>query len=101
MQMRNARVRNAKLSMSLGLDMESSRGSLSKELFLFLFEPRTSSMKLTKILDGMVSSSINFVDLEPSLSGFEVHRVTGRFKSTMIRKTEYWGLVGYFWQWRD
>ena len=47
MQMRNARVRTAKLNMSLRLDMESSRGSLTKELFMF--EPRTSSMKLTKI----------------------------------------------------
>jgi hypothetical protein len=35
MQMRSARVRNAKLNKSLRLDMESSRGSLSKELFLF------------------------------------------------------------------
>jgi hypothetical protein len=60
-------VRNTKLNMSLGLDIESSRGSLTKDLFLF--EPRTSSMKLTKMLDDMVSSSINFVDLEPSLNG--------------------------------
>jgi hypothetical protein len=58
MQMRNARVRNTKLNMSSRLDIESSRGSLTKELFLF--EPRTSSMKLTKMLDDMVSSSINF-----------------------------------------
>jgi hypothetical protein len=34
-------------------------------------------MKLTKMFDDMVSSSINFVDLESSLNGFEVHRAIG------------------------
>jgi hypothetical protein len=34
----------------------------------------------------MVSSSINFVDLEPSLNGFEVQRETGGLKSAMIEK---------------
>jgi hypothetical protein len=38
------------------------------------------------MLDDIVSSSINFVDLEPSLNGFEVHRATGRFRSAIIEK---------------
>jgi hypothetical protein len=48
-------------------------------------------MKLTKMLD-MVSSSISFMDLEPSLNGFEVQRATGRLKSAMIEKqsVEFW-----------
>lgn len=79
MQMRRERVRNARLKMSLKLEMESSLGNLSKGLHLFLFEPylRTSSMKLVKRLE-MLSSSNNLVDFVLVLKGFEAQRDMGR-----------------------